>query len=974
MSMREVKSASSLSLSSAALCLAVSLGAGCKQATPPLQPSIFTNPNEVTLVCFDARTESELRDYASLYERDHDGERWNRDAWDPTLPLDCCSDVIGASEAEVKEKLQRCRSLPELDGNAVSHALVTQVQRGEVAAVDLFNKDVLDSDKKIPGYTFVDVGALPTAIAIPSAVAGEAPRWTYVAGRENNSVRAVATCHFKVGRRCGPELAYENPEQMLLATEVALVGEPFDMTLSADQTALWVTLPDAGLLAYVPLPEAPDAASPFGGDVVYYPLPGGFADKPPAPEAEAEPYRFACYYDQAEDEAATKDDRAADMDDPTPWQREKLTMPLSVPADSTRTPRPTLMRLVDVSARGADPAEKLLFVADEGQMALHAYAQDEAGVLSLVASVPVGAPLRDFAVTPEVPVLGPSYAGLRDETYYQDPGATTRYLYAIDQRDGSLMAFSLSFTAGVPKLVPLLAPTPARDVGHRTLNRADRFSLGSEGLTARALEVVDTRARVRADGTREGGAVDFDDQHCHIDDTLGRDKWLSQLDQDADNAKDDFAATDGRSLLEQKLAQREYLLASEELSVPTNAGSSSLRGVFLMVATTSGQLSALDIHDLDLECRAKQQCAVSPDVETGVLIHRHTPRLSGNSQATVTVSPSDEVLTRRECPPGYALNADDTDQNLVCVSNDPWAFQSIVNFTVTYEAPVTSVVFNGVFEPADDGRILLKGPPGVDLCARGANAADRLLMGIVRVPDDAEKSGGKCTVTSFSSVPRMRVVEARREALLLEPFDDEIDVETALGCYNEFVDFDLRLEDQYYVSTSRFGYQHRNMSAADGTCVRDESLDPRLTSRAQLDVEFVNQFTAFTLTSARSASDEDAGAPEEPEDEPPREEDGGVDADAGDEADAGREDAGALQEAELTRRREVNPSIGLSKSVQPIVASVATVNTGRSDSLPHRVRYFADNGYLFVVDQASQGLRRFFLTPSFIADQDSVFR
>jgi hypothetical protein len=619
--------------------------------------------------------------------------------------------------------------------------------------------------------------------------------------------------------------------------------------------------------------------------------------------------------------------------------------------------------------------------------------------------MPVGAPLRDFAVTPEVPALGPSYASLLDDTYYQDAGATTRYLYAIDQRDGSLMAFSLTFAAGVPKLVPLLAPAPARDVAHRTLNRADRFSLGGDGLSARALEVVDTRARVRADGLRnlskdeDGnliGDLDFDDQRCHIEGD--RDKWLKKLQSDADDAEKKFAGSDSLSQLEQKKRQRDWLIASEELSVPTNAGAGALRGVFLMVATTRGQLSVLDIHDLDLECRAKQQCAVSPDVDTGVLIERHTPRLSGNSQATVTVSPPNELAPRNDkCPAGYALNDEDSDEDRVCVSQDPWAFQGNLSVTINYEAPFTPVIYNGVFEAADDGRLLLKGPPGIDLCARGANAADRLLVGILRQPDSAEKSGGKCPVTSFSAAPRMRVVEARRDALLLEPLPTseakegdpghseakiEIDVETAIACYREFVDFDLRLDDQYFVATPS-GYQHRNMSAADGTCTRDESLDPRLTSRARIDSEFVNQFMALTLTGEKVTVD--AGAEEEPEDRPPEEdggveppeEDGGVEPpeeDGGVEPDAARADAGALDEAEIARRRDVNPGITIAKSVLPISASIATLNTGRSDALPHRVRYFAENNYLFVVDQASQGLRRFFLTPTFRADDDSVFR
>jgi hypothetical protein len=915
------------------------LGA-CKQASAPIQPSIFTNPNELALVCFS--TDSGKAD--------------------PTLPLDCCDGVLG-DDAQAAEKVLRCGDWSVSDNKgsvaAASHALVTQVQRGEVAAVDLEARKVLDSDKRVPGYTFVDVGGLPTAIAVRSGLGQRPPHWTYVAGRERNSLRAVATCRFKVGERCGPELAVASEE-----TERALAGEPFDMQLAADEAGLWLTLPDEGLLAYVPLPEAANEDAPFAGDPIYYPLPGGFDTKPSLPEPETEPYRFACRYDESrlDDDAGGMDEDDADggveapkvgpdMSDPAPWEADKLVMPLSVPAESTRVPRPTLLRMVDLNPRGeSDPTRKLLFVADEGQMAVHAYAQDAAGDLALVASLPVGAPLRDFAVTPEVPALTPSYAGLMSDSYYEEAGATTRYLYAIDQRDGSLMAFSLAFDGGVPTLEPLLAPTPARDVRRHSSNRADRFSLGRDlDMQARALDVVDTRRRRRVDGS-------FDDAHCHVED---RDEDLDMLEKDAETQSKSFKREGTPE------SWRDSLLASDELSVLTNAGPSSLRGVFLMVATTRGQLSVLDVHDLDLECRAKLQCKDEPEAETGVVLARHSPRLGGSAVPTVSSSPVDEVTIEGSCPDGYELQPDRDDKNRVCVSKDAWLAQSFT-FLVNYEAPITGQIADGVLEDAGDGKLLLKAPGGLDLCARGANAEDRLLVGILSPPDSAKVSEA-CEVTSFSSVPRLRVLSARRDELLLEPLTDEVDAETLLGCYRHLVTFDLRLDDQYLVGSELVGYQHRNMSAADGTCIRDESLDPRFTSRASLEEPFVNQFLSFTLSAKgitvdAGAPSPDAGGVDE-----------GVDEDAGEPAD---EDAGVPDDPERALRREVNPSITISTpaSITPVSSTVAGASPGRSDVLPHRVRYFPDNNYLFVVDQASQGLRRFILHPQFAADAKSVFR
>jgi hypothetical protein len=951
--------------------LALSGLLACKDSQEPIQPVIFTNPNEVVLVCFDGSDEAK--------ERAKDDSHY-----DPTLPLDCCNKVIGTDETDetLEEKLERCGR----DATPIAHALITQVQRGEVGAVDLENKKILDSDRRIPGYTFIDVGGLPTAVAIPRTRWPDddryGPMWTYVVGREDNAVRAVPTCQFKTGQACGPKVATVDGDpdgdkvfptlgDYEAATERPLAGEPRDMVLAADGRGLWITLPDAGLLAYVALPEE-GVFTPFPEEIVYYPLPGGFDLAPPAPQREEDPYRFAC--------AAGKQG-----DDSKPFESEVLTMPLSTPADSTRTPRPTLLRLVEVSASeaGTDAAQSLLFVADEGQMALHAYAQDADGVLSLVASMPVGAPLRDFAVTPELPVAAPGYDQLLDHTYYGSGAPTRRYLYAIDARDGSVMAFMLSIRAGVPALMPLLAPEPARDSLHRSLNRADRISIGPDGAYARALDVVNTGARLRSDGQS------YDDDPCTANADQTMDQRIKELDKIADQAKSKLEKSDNLSDEEQLAAQRDYVMASENLSVVENAGASSLRGVFLTVATMRGSLIVLDLHDYDLECRVKLQCEVEPDVALGEVIQRHTPRLTGSVTPAVTVSPTTEVELPDACPAGYFPD----EEERVCVTGDPWVLRS-TNLSVGYEAPITNFIYNGAFEAASRGRLLLKGPEGVDLCAIGANADDRLLVGILDEPDDQDDAE-TCPVTSFSSVPRLRVLEARTDELLLEPLEDDVDRDTLLACYRTFFAFDIRLEDQYRVSTSSLpipqGYQHNNMSAADGTCVRDESLDPRFTGRAQLGEPFINQYVAFMLKSEleipsdagtdepeTDAGDEDGGDEDGGDEEPPPEDDAGADAgvaDAGLPREAGtRPDGGTAEDEVESLKQEVNPTVSLSIEPRAVINASIFGGNSRTDSLPHRVRYFPENGYLFVVDQASQGLRRFFLTPEFEVDEHSNFR
>jgi hypothetical protein len=936
----------------------------CQDKATPIQPAIFTAPSEVTLACFDASKNAE------------DEVKVNPD-YEPTLPFECCDKVIGETPEEVAAKLERC------PGTSNGHALVTQVQRGEVAAVDLEEKDILDSDSTIPSYTFIDVGGLPSAIVIPRDLEhpadepAQAPLWTYVAGHQDNSVRAVATCHFKVGRLCGPELDFADEDALRAASERALPGEPFDMTLAANGKALWISLPDVGLLAYVPLPTSANKTEPFPEDFTYYALPGGFDTKPPVPEPELVPYRFAC--------AAGKEG-----DDTARFEYPPLEMPLSTPAPSLRTPRPRQLRTVELSADEAGTSEgtKQLFVSDDGQMAIHVFQEEADGGLSLRATLPIGAPLRDFAVTPRVPALGPTYEQLFSKDGYDGAGPSKRYLYGIDTRDGSLMAFALSFERGLPSLMPLLAPQPARDLVHRNLNKRDRLSLGIDGMAARALEVVDTRQRRMPNGT-------LDDAYCnYVPD-------LEPLEKEADSKKSAYDQAKERSEVEEKTAESAYLMAQAALDVPTNADAEALRGVFLMVATMRGQLVVLDIHDLDMECRARSQCSPDdePNDELGVVIQRHTPRLTGTATPEISASPSSELSLptsetgTAECPAGYSPDK----EGLVCVSNDPWITRA-ASINVLYEGTITGeqAIFSGVFEPVGDDLLLLKAPDGVDLCARGANAADRMLVGIRSQPDDKDKSEGRCVLPDLTVSPLLRVVEARRDELLLETLPDDLDRETLLNCYSEFVAFDLRLDDQYFVSTSAAaGYQHNNMSAADGTCVRDESLDPRFTSRAELGKPFINQYVAFTLIGRTTEEPEvDAGPEPEPDggeaDAGPEAGDedagdvidaGGEEPDATPEADAGDEgaedeDEDEDEDAEEDARQDVNPDISITYNVQTIYEAIpSTTNTStRTDTLPHRVRYFPEVGYLFVVDQASQGLRRFFMTPEFEADPDSNFR
>ncbi len=119
------------------------------------------------------------------------------------------------------------------------HALVLQEARGEVAAVDLVSRLVIDSDRGVPGYSFVPVSALPTSILVPR----NSPQCAFVASAGENGVDAIDLRRF---RRQSAEIAETFPS-------AELPGQPSAMVLSPLEDALWISLPERGSVVRVAL-------------------------------------------------------------------------------------------------------------------------------------------------------------------------------------------------------------------------------------------------------------------------------------------------------------------------------------------------------------------------------------------------------------------------------------------------------------------------------------------------------------------------------------------------------------------------------------------------------------------------------------------------------------------------------------------------------------------------------------------------
>lgn len=489
----------------------------CNDTTPPPQPAAFERPTRLAFVCVDKNMLST-----------------------PELALTALSNCTPPPPPPPGE------TAPAITTNYTLHAVITQSSRGEVGAVDIPALSAIDTRNDIPGPTFVPTGELPVAVAI----APDFPQWTYVANagsRDISVIRTAALLH--VG--AGEAYLQQDPVPIRLSTDSPSVV-PFDLAISPDQKALFVTSAEAGLLLRYPIKK--DGQLDVE-KMVSVPLDASWAKLSPdafAPrDTHDEPYEFTC---DASKTYTTEDKNGTSIQ--VPFQLPTLlplpNTPIVLPAKDANVPtvQPAGMAVDAYCEKENEDCTARLLIADRAQPIIHVVDFDtlENGNPADAILTPIlsGAPTERVAATPAVPV---AVSGSESNT-------PTHYVYAIDSHDGSVLVAQKDPTLNVERTINVSVNPSAR---------ADRLDLGpafGDGPPVALSLAVLTPGYIPRNGI---------------------DQWLK-------------APIPTPTMDEPTLC----LDPDHETRSPNR-----LRGVFLAVGLTDGSVRIVTVHDLELrECRA----------------------------------------------------------------------------------------------------------------------------------------------------------------------------------------------------------------------------------------------------------------------------------------------------------------------------------------------------------------------------------
>ncbi|AKF06602.1 hypothetical protein DB32_003751 [Sandaracinus amylolyticus] len=738
--------------------LLLALCGACTQAVNVAPPRAFNRPARIELVCFD-------------------GDR-------PVAQSECASGS-GAGERTLL-------------------ALVTQQTRGEVAAVDLSADPpvVIDSDRRVPGFTFVEVGEVPVGLA----VSRRNPLCTWVANRGSSSLSAVETARFRE-ESLGTGMA---TEELSLAGE-GRTGRPNALVIHDDgaTSELYVTLPDDGVIGRVPV-TSDDTGCHFGA-LEIIPLPDALPVAPTEPSSDP---TLGETTDPPQDAATLALCAATGLTLP-----ELATPPPTVVVETDPDPLPAPQPLEIEVARDDDGDAIALLIGDAARSVIYRY---DLATRAFADGIRTDGPILDLTLTPPVP------------DRLDTPSATRRYVYAIDARDGSVMVID----EAARQLVPVAAESTGRVL--RVPFRAP----------ARAIATIDRRGA--------GGICDYDD--ATIDPSAnnlrgvfvsvalsdGSLRYIDVLDEDATCRSGTDCQNSFQGGQEYSFIRRHRPRIATRVADPVSLTESP-------VASVSGST-----------LRFSASGSV-PD-EDAVPSFLSNPCADPDGIAPVFGAPNPLICTSTDpwtaAAESWALTWQGVIPSTASIAGN---FRTLDDGRIALETRIP-LCERGVLGPEGAAGLTEADPefmyPG-DLVAITAELPDataddpecRALAGV---------DEGETPEALLVRIAEVRAGEAGgvrspyASAIVLEPDAEVLDraganVELLLRCYqDQLVSFDVRVFDRYAVVGSRTGFAHRVVVSDAGNCVVETTQDPTLSARAELGVPYEGPSLRFTLDFTRA--------------------------------------------------------------------------------------------------------------------------
>ena len=700
--------------------LALLVVAACSTTPIVVTPRSFERPGKVAFACFDASG--------------------------AVQPLDRCTVAADGT----------------FDPDTSMLALVTQTARGEVAAVDLTASRLIDADPRVPGFTFVPVGVLPSDVIVPTM----SPSKTYVSNGGESTLSVVSTAAFR---------AATVPTAADIETVAVPDGAPGALALSPDERTLFVAVPQAGVVLAFAI-----AADGSLGDA---------------------PMRITL---------GTTVPAGVDAASGSDWGKLCPSDPLERAALAARAP---------VSLGAAARPSSFVVDADEGHLIVTDAALPIVHVLDLATLTElepfvVGVPTSEAALTPAVPV-----SELEGDC---TAGATcTRYLYAIDATDGSVLVYDLVEHA--------VMPVSASDVGAR-----DRIRLGAiaRGVAVMSPEYPGTYCADGSDDATLASPVRMRGVFVAI------------------------AASDGTL----------RVIDVHDLDVTCRGG-----------AACSSPPTENDQRVFIRRPRPRIGSFLTAGVSTlgapSVVLDGQPFPVGNDGVTESTPAPDLSVVT---CPTGqrqaYPAVDDSGAGALVCAGFDPWTMVTEA-WVATWQGAIPgSQGGRGALGTAPDGTPTLT-DPGLRFCAQG-------VLGSADVPSGAEPEsasvGDMLAITAtLPDANRERclpmfpedaaglparilvpIVSAANGSLRLEATvtvdGAPVDWSQVTSCYDELVTFEVRTRGEYTVVGDRTRFLHRvhPSTAVDAHCEVDTTQPRTRIGRARPGEDFVSPFIAFHIAAA----------------------------------------------------------------------------------------------------------------------------